>query len=61
MDSFLKKINVDLDHFRNFMMHSDPSVLTIINNINDAIIKVDDIFKETKYIFDYFNSLFNWV
>jgi len=61
MDSFLKKINVDLDHFRNFMMHSDPSVLTIINNINDAIIKVDDIIKETKYIFDYFNSLFNWV
>ena len=61
MDAFLKKINVDLDHFRNFMMHSDPSVLTIINNINDAIIKVDDIFKETKYIFDYFNSLFNWV
>jgi len=61
MDPFLKKINVDLDHFRNFMMHSDPSVLTIINNINDAIIKVDDIFKETKYIFDYFNSLFNWV
>jgi len=61
MDTFLKKINVDLDHFRNFMMHSDPSVLTIINNINDAIIKVDDIFKETKYIFDYFNSLFNWV
>ena len=61
MDAFLNKISVDLNHYRNFIMHSDPSVLTIINKIEDAITKVDEIFKDTKYIFDYFNSLFNWV
>jgi len=61
MDAFLNKINVDLNHYRNFMMHSDPSAITVINDIQDAILKVDGIFKETKYIFDYFNSIFNGV
>lgn len=61
MEAFLNKIKVDLDHYRNFMMHSDPSAITVINDIKDAITKVNDIFKETKYIFDYFNSLFNWI
>jgi len=61
METFLNKINVSLNLYRHFMMHSDPSVLTIINKIEDAITKVDEIFKDTKYIFDYFNSLFNWV
>lgn len=61
MDAFLNKINVDLNHYRNFMMHSDPSAITVINDIKDAITKVNDIFKGTKYIFDYFNLLFNWV
>ena len=61
METFLNKINVSLNLYRHFMMHSDPSVLTIINKIEDAITKVDEIFKDTKYIFDYFNLLFNWV
>jgi len=61
METFLNKINVSLNLYRHFMMHSDPSVLTIINKIKDAITKVDEIFKDTKYIFDYFNLLFNWV
>ena len=61
MDAFLNKISVGLNHYRNFMMHSDPSAITVINDVKDAITKVNDIFKDIRYIFDYFNSLFNWV
>ena len=61
IETFLNKIIVSLKLYRHFMMHSDPSVLTIINKIEDGITKVDEIFKDTKYIFDYFNLLFNWV
>lgn len=58
-DTMLKKTSLCLDMNRNFMMHSDDSKITKIDTEQEAIEKVNGIFKETKEIFDYFNDLFN--
>jgi len=61
MDTIFKKMDVVIKTNRHFIMHSDPSALTIINTIKEAIEKVNEIYKDTKYIFDYFNPLFNLI
>ncbi|MCK4734169.1 MAG: type II toxin-antitoxin system RnlA family toxin [Methanophagales archaeon] len=58
VDTYLKRISLDLDMFRNFMMHSDDSNVTKVETIEDALSKVKKIFEETKEIFEYFNDSF---
>ena len=57
--SMLKRVSLCLDMSRNFMMHSDDSKITKVDSQEQAVEKVNSIFKETKEIFDYFNDLFN--
>ena len=59
VDTMLKKISSCIDINRNFMMHSDDSQITKINNQEDAEMKVNRIFADTKEIFEYFDSIFN--
>jgi len=59
VDTYLKKVNLDLDMFRNFMMHSDESKITKVDSQEEAEEKVNSIFKDTKEIFEYFNGIFN--
>ena len=40
-------------------MHSDDSPVTKVENREDAIEKLNFIQKETKNIFEYFNSVYN--
>jgi len=56
--SFLDRISVDLDRYRNFMMHSDDSDVTKIESPDDAEKILIEICKETKEIFEYFNKYF---
>ena len=56
--TMLKKISLCLDTNRNFMMHSDESKITKVDSQREAEDKVNDIFKDTKIIFDYFNDLY---
>jgi uncharacterized protein YeaO (DUF488 family) len=58
VDTYLKKISLDLDMFRNFMMHSDDSKVTKVETIEDALSEVKKIFEATKEIFEYFNDQF---
>lgn len=58
-DTFLKKISVSLTTNRNFMMHSDDRKITKIDNREDAEMKVNIIFADTKEIFGYFNEIYN--
>jgi uncharacterized protein YeaO (DUF488 family) len=58
VDIYLKKISIDLDMFRNFMMHSDDSKVTKVETLEDAFSEVKKIFEETKEIFEYFNDQF---
>lgn len=57
-DTYLRRLNVDLETYRNFMMHSDESTITKINSQEEAEEKLRTIFKETKEIFDYFKGLY---
>ena len=58
-ESMLKRVSLCLDLSRNFMMHSDDSKITKIDSHEEAEEKVNNIFKESREIFDYFNDLFN--
>ena len=57
-ETMLNKISVCLDTNRNFMMHSDDSQITKVDNLNDAKNLVDDIFKDIHKLFEYFNNNF---
>jgi len=57
-DTMLKKIDVCLKMNRHFWMHSDESKITKVDSQGEAEEKVNDIFKDTKIIFDYFNDLY---
>ncbi|GAG59402.1 unnamed protein product, partial [marine sediment metagenome] len=59
VDTYLKRISLDLDMFRNFMMHSDDSKVTKVETLEDALSEVEKIFEETKEIFDYFNGIYS--
>lgn len=58
-DTMLKKISLCLDTNRNFMMHSDDSQITKVNNQEDAEKLINEIFEDTKKIFEYFDGIFN--
>ena len=60
-ETFLKKINVCLEINRHFMMHSDDSKITKVDTQEDAEEKVNNIFKDTKEIFEYFNDIYSLV
>jgi hypothetical protein len=59
MSSYLDKFAVCLDMHRNFMMHSDESKVTKVESPEKAEEKVNDIFKDTKELFDYFNGVYS--
>ena len=59
VDTMLRKIDLCLKENRHFMMHSDDSKITKVDSQKEAEEKVNDIFKETKEIFNYFNDLFH--
>jgi hypothetical protein len=59
VDTYLKRISLDLDMFRNFMMHSDGSAVTKVQSREEAIRLIDRIMVETKEIFEYFNDVFD--
>jgi len=40
VDTYLKKISLYLEMFRNFMMHSDDSNVTKVETIEDALSEV---------------------
>ena len=57
-DTMLKRISLCLDMSSNFMMHSDESKITKVDSPQIAEEKVNNIFKETREIFEYFNDHF---
>jgi hypothetical protein len=57
-DTFLCDLNVAIKKFRHFMMHSDTSNVTKVDSYNEAKEKLEEIYKESKKFFDYFNSVF---
>ena len=57
-DTMLRRISLCLDTNRNFMMHSDESKITKVDSQEAAEEKVNNIFKDTKEIFDYFNDIY---
>lgn len=57
-DTMLKKISLCLETNRNFMMHSDESKITKINTQEEAEKKVNEIFGETRMIFEYFSDIY---
>jgi hypothetical protein len=58
VDTHLDKLRISLDEYRNFMMHSDDSFVTKVENLEKAKSKVNDIMKTQKELFDYFNKVF---
>ena len=55
----LKQISVDLERYRNFMMHSDDSKVTKVDTEEEGIALVNEIFKEINDIFSYFDDVFS--
>lgn len=54
--TYLDKIGVCLDTSRNFMMHSDGSVITKIEKYDDASKKLDEIYDDLLDIYRYFKN-----
>jgi len=52
--NFLKRISSTMDMYRHFMMHSEDDSTHRIDTLQDALKKVDNLFSETKEIFDFF-------
>lgn len=61
IDALLKQISACLTTNRHFMMHSDDSVITKIEKLEDAEIKVRGILADTKSLFDSFSKVFRLV
>lgn len=57
-DTFLCDLNVAIKKYRHFMMHSDTSNVTKVDSYDEAKEKLEEIYKESKKFFDYFNSVF---
>ena len=58
-ETMLKKISLCLDMNRNFMMHSDSSQITKIDNYESAEKKVNGIFSDVNELFEYFRAIYN--
>ena len=61
VDSFLEKLSLCLDMSRNFMMHSDDARVTKIESPQEARVKLDNISRDTKEIFKYFNDIYKFI
>jgi hypothetical protein len=57
-ETYLERIDLSLDRFRNFMMHSDNSFVTKVETAEKAISLVNEIMKEQEDIFGYFKNIF---
>lgn len=58
-DTFLLDLSVSIKKFRHFMMHSDTSDVTKVDTYDEAKEKLEEIYKESRNFFNYFNSVFN--
>ncbi len=56
--TYLDKLRVSLDQYRNFMMHSDSSFVTKVETPDKALSLVNDIFKIEEELFTYFSTVF---
>jgi len=56
-DKKLRELSVALDKFRNYMMHSDGSVVTIISTQQDAEQKLSEVYHEMVDKFKYFGTI----
>ncbi len=57
IDTYLKKIDVDLNQYRNFFMHSSGNYTSNISTIEEARRKLEEILKEMQEIHTYFKSV----
>ncbi|MBK8154692.1 MAG: type II toxin-antitoxin system RnlA family toxin [Saprospiraceae bacterium] len=55
-ETYLNRLILSLDMFRNFMLHSDDSAVTKVNTFTEAESKLNDLFKELQEIYHYFKS-----
>lgn len=55
-ETYLSRLILSLDMFRNFMLHSDDSTVTKVNTFGEAEGKLNDLFKELKELYHYFKS-----
>ncbi len=60
LPNILRRVHTSLNHYRNFMMHSDGGNITAVDTIQDAEAKISRIMHETKEFFDYFNGVFRF-
>lgn len=58
VETYLEKLRVSLDQYRNFMMHSDSSFVTKVETPDKAISLVNDIYKIEEELFSYFSTVF---
>jgi len=58
-DTFLLDLSVAIKKFRHFMMHSDSSNVTKVDTYAEAKEKLEEVYKESKKFFEYFNLVFN--
>ncbi len=61
IDALLKQVNACLTTNRHFMMHSDGSVITKVEKLEEGIEKARHILLDTKTVFDSFNKLFGLI
>lgn len=55
-ETYLSRLILSLDMFRNFMLHSDDSTITKVNTFAEAESKLNDLLKDLKEIYHYFKS-----
>jgi hypothetical protein len=60
-DKMLNKLNLCLDQYRNFMMHSDSENFTKVDIREDAEKRYNRICDDTKDLFEYFNNLYELI
>lgn len=55
-DTILKDINVSLERYRNFMMHSDDNINTKVETFEEGVKILDEIHDKIKSIYKYFKT-----
>lgn len=57
-ETYLERVDLALDRYRNFMMHSDDSFVTRVETHEKALSIVKDIMKEQEELYEYFSKVF---